>query len=313
MTNENTSQANDLHEETRRIWDQKAAFWDDRMRDGNDFQRILIAPACERLLNLQAGETVLEIACGNGVFSRRMAQLGVHVIATDFSAQLLERARARSTEYADRIEYHLVDATREEEIVALLQYLQSGSKKEGQSTVSPAASQQGTVYQENPKRSMDSTPDTQRFDAVVCNQAIMDMTEIDPLMRSIRQVLKPGGRFVFSLPHPCFNNTGMTFNFDASTINGEYVMTYSVKITRYLHPSVQKAVGMIGEPAPHYYFDRPLHILFNACFRAGLVLDGLEEPAFNHPDDGSQVNRLLSWANYREIPPVLVARLRVAN
>lgn len=56
-----------------------------------------------------------------------------------------------------------------------------------------------------------------------------------------------------------------------------------------------------------------LHILFNACFRAGLVLDGLDEPTFNHPDDGSQSGRLLSWINYREILPVLVARLRIPN
>src|SRR5205814_8583577 len=105
MTAENTSQPVDLNEETRGIWDRNAAFWDERMGEGNDFQRILIAPASERLLNLQSGETVLEIACGNGVFARRMAQLGVHVVATDFSENLLERARARTTQHADRIEY----------------------------------------------------------------------------------------------------------------------------------------------------------------------------------------------------------------
>ena len=118
MTAENTSQPVDLNEETRGIWDRNAAFWDERMGDGNDFQRILIGPASERLLKLQPGETVLEIACGNGVFARRMAQLGAHVIATDFSAELLERARARTSEHTDRIEYRLVDATREDQIVA---------------------------------------------------------------------------------------------------------------------------------------------------------------------------------------------------
>jgi 2-polyprenyl-3-methyl-5-hydroxy-6-metoxy-1,4-benzoquinol methylase len=274
MTTENPSQSTNLNEETRTIWNQKAAFWDDKMGDGNDFQRILTGPATERLLNLQPGETVIEIACGNGVFTRRMAQLGAHVIATDFSEQFLELARARSSAYADRIEYHFLDATREEEIVAFGQ---------------------------------------QRFDAAVCNMAIMDMAEIDPLMRGIRQVVKPGGRFVFSLTHPCFNHNGMAFCVEEAPLNGELVTTYSVKITTYLHSSPQKGVGMFGEPAPHYYFDRPLHSLFNACFRAGLVLDGLEEPAFNSPSDGSQSKRLLSWINYSEIPPVLVARLRIPN
>ena len=275
MTTENISQPVDLNEETRNLWDQKAAFWDDRMGDsGNDFQRLLVAPTSERLLNLQPGETVLEIACGNGVFTRRMAQLGVHVIATDFSEQFLERARARPSEYADRIAYHLLDATSEDQIVAL-----------------------GKL----------------RFDAAVCNMAIMDMAKIDPLMRGIRQVVKPGGRFVFSLTHPCFNHTGMSLCVEEAPLNGEMVTTYSIKITQYLHSSPQKGVGMFGEPTPHYYFDRPLHTIFNTCFRAGLILDGLEEPAFNHPHDGSQSGRLLSWINYNEIPPVLVARLRIPN
>jgi len=80
------------------------------------------------------------------------------VVATDFSGQMLEHARARTTKESERIEYRQLDATREEEIVAL---------------------------------------GLQRFDAVVCHQGIMDMSEIDPLMQGIRQVLKPGGRFVF--------------------------------------------------------------------------------------------------------------------
>src|SRR5260370_23644201 len=96
-----------------------------------------------------------------------MAELGVRVSGTDFSEQLLEHARARTSEHHDRIEYRLLDATREDQIVAL-----------------------GKA----------------RFDAAVCNMAIMDMAEIDPLMLGIRQVAIPGGRFVFSLSHPCFNH-----------------------------------------------------------------------------------------------------------
>jgi hypothetical protein len=90
-------------------------------------------------------------------------------------------------------------------------------------------------------------------------------------------------------------------------------MNYAVKVTKYLHNTPEKGIGIIGQPASQYYFCRPLHVLFNACFRAGLVLDGLEEPAFNYPHDGSQPGRMLSWAHYHEIPPVLVARLRILN
>ena len=273
MTDQNTALPVDLNEETRKIWDQNAAFWDENMGDGNDFQRILVAPASERLLNLQPDQTVLEIACGNGVFARHIARLGVHVVATDFSEQLLERARFRTTEHSDHIEYRFLDATSEEQIVAL-----------------------GKA----------------RFDAAICNQAIMDMAEIDPLMHGIRQVVKPGGCFVFSLLHPCFNHSGIARCVEDATINGEVVTTYSIKVTRYLHTGPQKAVAMLGQPASHYYFDRPLHVLFNACFRAGLVVDGLEEPAFNHPQDGSKMGHMaISWVNYKEVPPELVVRLRI--
>jgi 2-polyprenyl-3-methyl-5-hydroxy-6-metoxy-1,4-benzoquinol methylase len=273
MTDEYVSGSLHLNDETRKIWDRNAAFWDERMGDGNDFQRLLVAPSTERLLDLQPGETVLEIACGNGVFARRMAELGARVIATDFSSLMVERARARVTEFSDRIEYCLLDATSEDQIVELGKH---------------------------------------RFDAAVCNMAIMDMAEIEPLMLGIRQVVKPGGRFVFSLCHPCFNNTGAVHCVEEADVDGEVVETYSIKTTTYLHSGPQLGVAMIGQPTPQYYFDRPLHILFNACFRAGMVLDGLEEPAFNHPEDGSKVgSTVVSWTYFKEIPPVLVARLRI--
>src|SRR5260370_12350036 len=82
MTTENTSQPIDLNEETRNIWDKNATFWDDKMRDGNDFQRILVGPARERLLNLQPDDTMLEIASGHCLFARRMARAASHALAT---------------------------------------------------------------------------------------------------------------------------------------------------------------------------------------------------------------------------------------
>src|SRR5260370_281556 len=209
-----------------------------------------------------------------------------HIMTTENTSQpidLNEETRNASDKNAtfwddkmpDRIEYRLLDATREDQIVAL-----------------------GKA----------------RFDAAVCNMAIMDMAEIDPLMRGIRQVVKPGGRFVFSLTHPCFNQAGVAHCAEEATVNGEVITTYSTKVTKYLHNSPQKGVAILGQPVPHYYFDRPLHMLFNACFRAGLVLHGLEEPAFNHPHDGSQVGHMLIiWVYYNEIPPALVARLRIPN
>ena len=88
---------------------------------------------------------------------------------------------------------------------------------------------------------------------------------------------------------------------------------YAIKVVQYLDQHPQKGTGIIGQPSPHYYFHRPLSELLGVCFRAGLVMDGIDEPAFNHPHDGSSASsRSVSWAHYTQIPPVLVVRMRVA-
>ena len=124
-------------------------------------------------------------------------------------------------------------------------------------------------------------------------------------MRAAARLLKPGGRFVFSTMHPCFNSGPVTWLMEEEDRDGEIITTLAVKVSRYIRPSRSRGLGMLGQPAPHYYFHRSLADIFSAAFRAGLVLDGLEESVF---DDTTSSPRPLSWANYREITPVLVAR-----
>ena len=94
-----------------RIWDRNAEFWDGRMGDGNRWHRELIAPNQERLLELHEGEVVLDVACGNGNFSRRMSELGVDVVGFDLSEGMIGRARARGSRGPGRIEYRVIDAS----------------------------------------------------------------------------------------------------------------------------------------------------------------------------------------------------------
>ena len=70
---------------------------------------------------------------------------------------------------------------------------------------------------------------------------------------------------------------------------------------------VAKGLGVIGQPRPQYYFERSLSLLLGEFFRAGLVLDGLEEPIL----PSGQGKRPFSWENFPEIPPALVVRMRV--
>jgi 2-polyprenyl-3-methyl-5-hydroxy-6-metoxy-1,4-benzoquinol methylase len=266
-----TDDLESLRRETRRIWDAKAAFWDAQMGEGNQFQQVLVGPSSDRLLAIQPGETVLDVGCGNGVFSRRLAALGAQVVGTDVSEQFVELARARESEHADRIEYRLVDATDEADLLTL---------GEG------------------------------RFDAAVCNMALQDMPTIDPLLRALARLLKPAGRFVFTVPHPAFNvPAGSRLVLEETDRDGRLEEMYAVKLFGYVDVPPSRGVGMIGEPEPHYYFHRPLSQLLGTCFAAGFVLDGLEEPHFG-PDDTSR-RRPLGWGNFKQIPPVLAGRMRL--
>lgn len=264
MTTENS-----LNREVQAIWDQNAAFWDERMGEGNYFQNLLVGPSTDRLLQVQPGETVLDIACGNGVSSRRLAAAGARVVAFDFSPKFVELARGRDAGSANPIEYHVVDATDEAQMLAL---------------------------------------GTGQFDAAICNMAIMDMAAIDPMLSALTRLLKPGGRFVFSIMHPCFNGNGVKLMVEEDDAGGEIHMVYSVKVSRYGGGTAQKGIGMVDQPAAQYYFHRTLSELLNPCFKAGFVLDGMEEPVFS---EETPTRRLLSWANFREIPPALVVRLRL--
>lgn len=93
----------DANLQARQAWNTNARFWDERMADGNDFFTVLIWPTVETLLRPAPGEHILDIACGNGVTSRRLAQAGASVTALDFSDEMINLARKRNNDL--KIEY----------------------------------------------------------------------------------------------------------------------------------------------------------------------------------------------------------------
>jgi 2-polyprenyl-3-methyl-5-hydroxy-6-metoxy-1,4-benzoquinol methylase len=250
-------------EEVREVWDTLAPYWDEQIQRGNTWQRDLIQPAVERLLGVAPGERVLEIACGNGMFARRVAELGARVLASDFSEPMLDRARA----YGGELEYRLADAGDETALLALGE---------------PAS-----------------------FDAVVCNMAIMDMVEIEPMIAASSTLLRRDGRFVFSILHPAFNGEA-TRVLEQSEDERGVVRTYAVKVSRYIRPSTQLGVAIEGQPVVQWYFHRPLSELLQNWFGHGFVLDGIEEPVLA-PD---AVPPGSTSTVFTEAPPILVARMR---
>lgn len=260
----------EYRQEVKQVWNHNSAYWDDYMGEGNDFVNVLCWPAIEELLSIERGQLVLDIACGNGLTSRRLGRLGARVVALDVAEEMIRFARERNSTEDGDISYFVLDANDEE-----------GMRRFG----------------------------SEEFDSAISNMALFDMAEIEPMFRSVFSLLKPGGRFVFSMMHPCFNQAHTSFYGEREDRDGVLVTTYGVRVSGYMTPTMRKGLALRGQPLPQPYFHRPLHALLNVGLKSGFVLDGIEERAFpaTHPAGSHD----LGWGpNFSEIPPIIVFRMQ---
>jgi SAM-dependent methyltransferase len=86
------------------------------MGEGNEFHKTLIEPAQLKLLNVHQRERILDLACGNGQFARKLASFGAQVTATDFAENMIVIAKAKS---GPDIQYEIIDITNEADLEKL--------------------------------------------------------------------------------------------------------------------------------------------------------------------------------------------------
>lgn len=226
---------NEKNKESLEAWEENAKFWDEAMGDeSNDFHRKTVRPKVNKLLDIQPDDFILDIACGNGNYSAYLADQGISVVAFDYSAKMIALAKKRQHSYLDRIEFCVADATNESSLLALRR------KKP--------------------------------FTKAVSNMAIMDISDIEPLFRSINQMLVDQGSFVFATQHPCF-----------------------VTLTKqYMTPHSYYGKAIKGQPKEQCYYHRSMQDIFHLCFACGFVIDGFYEECFNDA----------------EIPEIMIVRAR---
>jgi len=141
-------------------WSDIAEWYDELLLAGSGPHETALACTL-RLLGRLDGSAVLDLACGQGVASRAIAEAGADtVVGVDSSPQMLANARRHGS--PDTLRYVEDDA------------------------------QQLRHF------------DDETFDAVSCQLGLMDIPDLSATLVAVHRVLRPSGRFVFVIGHPCF-------------------------------------------------------------------------------------------------------------
>ncbi len=77
-------------------WGPVAGWYDEMLHDEKSFQKNVIVPNLLRLMNIQKGESVLDLACGTGYFSNIFFKEGALVQGVDIGAELIQIAKESS-------------------------------------------------------------------------------------------------------------------------------------------------------------------------------------------------------------------------
>lgn len=96
----------------------KVADWYNNLleKDKDSYQRKLILPNLLRVLEIKKSEVILDLACGQGFFSKEFAKLGAKVTGVDISPELIDIARQKGED----VEYYVSSADK-------LSFLKDGS------------------------------------------------------------------------------------------------------------------------------------------------------------------------------------------
>ncbi len=88
----------------------KVANWYDKLleKDDDSFQKKVILPNLLRVMNLDKNKTVLDLACGQGYFTRIFSEVSGQVFASDISPELIKIAKQRNQK--NNIEYYVSSA-----------------------------------------------------------------------------------------------------------------------------------------------------------------------------------------------------------
>jgi len=188
--------------------------------DGDFAKRHLLNPVLLRLLGDVRGRRVLDAGCGQGYFSRLLAERGAIVVGVEPAQALFDYAVERELERRQGIRYVQADLSRPPDL---------------------------------------GPP----FDLCVASMVLPAIPDWAAAMRSCVSALAPGGTFVFTVNHPCFERLWPTWRAHGCYQVSEYLAPYEVG-------------------GPHGWdFHRPLSTYLNELIGLGCRLSEIVEPGLD--------------------------------
>lgn len=148
-----------------------------------------------------------------------------------------------------------------------------------------------------------STFKDQRFDVVVCKMALMDIPDINATCQAVHRVLKPDGRFIAALLHPCFE-TPFRVPFERVETDEAGQFKYH-RVQRYFDEGLwySGGTGVRGHVGAHH---RTLSTYINSLLANGLRIVRLEEPQLHAGEMDSPERQ---WSNH--VPNMLFIEAKV--
>jgi len=146
------------------------------------------------------------------------------------------------------------------------------------------------------------------FDAIVSNLVLMDLKNLDKALSEFHRVLKPKGKLVFSIMHPCFASPSVRGWVREPRDSDRKEDRLFWKVDRYFDRTVE--VWRVSDLPPLYSFHRPLSDYVKALLNNCFVITDFGEPT---PTKTAMREHYREFANeYDRIPWFLVIGARAS-
>jgi SAM-dependent methyltransferase len=116
-----------------------------------------------------------------------------------------------------------------------------------------------------------------QFDLVVAHMSLMDIEDTEGAVRAVGRVVRPGGRFIFSICHPCFDVDLRSMWVVEHHLYGDTVFR---KVAGYREEKTVRVPWKISDTETGYTlsYHRPLPTYVRYLREAGFAVVRLEEP-----------------------------------